>query len=211
MAKQGKERIITAAFQLFLESGYKGVGLKDIIEKTGLSKGTIYHHFDSKDAIYLAALEEYFFKILPNDISGDEHLSIKERLRFRFVFFLDIIDFVEQQGKGISFPIRNYFIFQLESERDEQILENMQMTMDKYRADMTQIIQTAMDKKEITSALPASIITQQVMSMMEGLAIHHSAVEKDCKAFLMEKYDEVIVSYSDLLLTKDSSLMCSKV
>ena len=210
MAKQGKERIITAAFQLFLENGYKGVGLNDIIEKTGLSKGAIYHHFDSKYAIYLAAIEEYFFKILPNDISGDEHLNIKERLRFRFVFFLDMIDFVEQQGEGISFPIRNYFIFQLESERDEQILENVQMTMNKYRDDMTQFIQNAMDKKEITSVLPASIIAQQVMSMMEGLAIHHSAVEKDCKTFLMEKYDEVIVSYLDLLLIKEPSLVGRK-
>ena len=211
MAKQGKERIITAAFQLFLENGFKGVGLKNIIEKTGLSKGAIYHHFDSKYAIYLAVIEEYFFKILPNDVFGDEHLNINERLRSRFVFFLNSIDFVEQQGEGISFPIRNYFIFQLESEREKQILENAQMTMDKYRANMTQIIQAAMDKKEITSALPAYIVAQQLMSMMEGLAIHHSTVEKNCKAFLMEKYDEVIVSYSDLLLTKEPSFVGSKV
>ena len=207
MAKQGKERIIAAAFQLFLEKGYKGVGLKDIIEASQLSKGAIYHHFKSKYEIYLAAIEEYFFKILHSDFSEDKHLNIKERLRIRFAFFLDIIDFVEQQGSGISFPIRTYFIFQLESEQDEQILEKVQITMEEYRAEVTQLIQDAMDKNEISTLLPAPIIAQQVMSMMEGLAIHHSSVEKNCKAFLMKKYEEVIVTYLDLLLLKAPSIL----
>ena len=203
MAKQGKERIIAAAFQLFLEKGYKGVSLKDITTATDLSKGAVYHHFDSKYAIYLAAIEEYFFNVLQARFPQDENLDFKKRLRQRYGYFVNVIEFIEQMGAtGISFPIRAYFIFQLESEQDDFILERVQRSMDNYRQEIVNLIQTAIDRQEIDTSLSARLIAQHIMSMMEGIAIHHSSIEKNCKAFLMDKYDEVIDSYLDLLITK---------
>ena len=205
MAKQGKERIIAASFQLFLERGYKGVSLKDIIAATNLSKGAIYHHFESKYDIYLAAVEEYFFKILETDYPEDIGLSIRIRLRQRFEYFLRQIDYVENSGeKGISFPIRAFFIFQLESEQDAFILKRVNAAMQHYRQEVTQLILTGMDKKEIDTVLPATIIAQQIMAMTEGIVLHHSALERDCKAFLMDKYDEVIDKYLDLIVSTDT-------
>ena len=37
--------ILDAASELFIEKGYDGTSLQDIINKTKLSKGAIYHHF----------------------------------------------------------------------------------------------------------------------------------------------------------------------
>ena len=203
MAKQGKERIIAAAFQLFLEKGYKGVSLKDIITTTQLSKGAIYHHFKSKYEIYLAALEKYFFKMLLAEFPDDDNLPVRQRLRIRFEYFISQIDYVEKSGEhGIAFPIRTFFIFQLESEQDAFILEQVQKGMHHYRLEVTGLVQRAIDNNEIEPILPASIIAQQLMSMIEGIVIHHSAIERHCKAFLMNKYDEVIDKYLDLIVTK---------
>ena len=207
MAKQGKERIIAAAFQLFLQHGYKGVSLKDIINTTKLSKGAIYYHFTSKYEIYLAAVEEYFFKILDAEFPLDEEQSLKIRIRKRFDQFLDLIDFVEKSGEqGIKFPIRTYFIFQLESEQDDSILARVQQSIESQRQELIQVVQTSIDRKEIETMLPAPIIAQQIISMMEGIAVHHSSVEKDCKPFLGKKYDEVIETYLDLIINKSFSL-----
>ena len=206
MAKQGKERIIDAAFQLFLEKGYKGVSLKDIIAATELSKGAIYHHFESKYAIYLAAIEEHFFNILAEDLPRGGDLGIRQKIRQWFEYFVSQIDAVEKSGAaGIPFPIRKFFIFQLESEQDAYILERVQESMDYYRREMTKLVQTAIDQEEIDSLLPADILAQQMMYMIEGIIVHHSSVEKDCKAYLMTKYDEVIDKYLDLLVTKKLS------
>jgi len=203
MAKQGKERIINAAFQLFLEKGYQGVSLKDIITATQLSKGAIYHHFESKYAIYLAAIEEHFFKILAEELPTGKNLNIRQKIRQWFEYFVSQIDAVEQSGAtGIPFPIRKFFIFQLESEQDAYILERVQESMDYYRQEMTKLIQTAIDREEIDSLLSADIIAQQIMYMIEGIMVHHSSVETGCKAFLMTKYDEVIDRYLDLLVTR---------
>jgi len=201
MAKQGKNKIITSAFQLFLEHGYHGVSLSDIISATSLSKGAIYHHFDSKYAIYLAAIEEYFFKILQMEFPEDDHLAIHVRLKKRYESFINIIDFVEHIGdSGIEFPIRSYFIFQLESERDEYILKRVKKAMNKYRQEITKMVKSAFESNEIHTEIAPSILAKQIMSMIEGIVIHHSSTKRNCKKVLMKQYDEVIVSYLNQLM-----------
>ena len=54
-----KDNIIKVAFSLFLKKGFKAVTINNIQERTGLSKGAIYHHFKSKEEIYFATLETY--------------------------------------------------------------------------------------------------------------------------------------------------------
>ena len=55
---EGRERIIQAAFQLFAERGFYGVSISDVAEAAGLVKSSIYHHFENKEALYLAVLSE---------------------------------------------------------------------------------------------------------------------------------------------------------
>ena len=44
--------ILDTAARLFMEKGYDGTSLQDILEETHLSKGAIYHHFNSKEDIF---------------------------------------------------------------------------------------------------------------------------------------------------------------
>ncbi|WP_193043656.1 ScbR family autoregulator-binding transcription factor [Mycolicibacterium baixiangningiae] len=46
-----RRRIIEAAVDLFSERGYPGTGLGDIIERAEMTKGALYYHFDSKEAL----------------------------------------------------------------------------------------------------------------------------------------------------------------
>ena len=46
-----KERIFESAFELFSSRGYDKVSLNEIIEKAGVSKGGLFHYFDSKYAL----------------------------------------------------------------------------------------------------------------------------------------------------------------
>ena len=54
-----KDKIITAAWQLFREKGYNETTIEDIIEKSDTSKGTFYHYFVGKDAL-LSSLSTIF-------------------------------------------------------------------------------------------------------------------------------------------------------
>ena len=46
-----KSRIVSAAWQLFHDKGYKGTTVDDIIELSGTSKGSFYYYFNTKDEL----------------------------------------------------------------------------------------------------------------------------------------------------------------
>jgi TetR/AcrR family transcriptional regulator len=50
------KRILAAAERLFAEQGFDAVSMNAIAEKAGVSKANIFHHFSSKNALYLAVL-----------------------------------------------------------------------------------------------------------------------------------------------------------
>jgi len=47
-------RILAAAEMLFAEQGFDAVSMSAIAEKAGVSKANIFHHFSSKNALYMA-------------------------------------------------------------------------------------------------------------------------------------------------------------
>jgi AcrR family transcriptional regulator len=52
-------RILQAAIDCFAREGYDGTGVAEICESAGVSKGAFYHHFPSKQSIFLALLEQW--------------------------------------------------------------------------------------------------------------------------------------------------------
>ena len=61
---KSKVQILEAAMKVFVKNGYAQTRMKDIAEISGLSKGAIYHHYESKKELFLSLIdywEEYFF------------------------------------------------------------------------------------------------------------------------------------------------------
>lgn len=53
-----RDRLIDAAIDLFYRHGYNAVGLGRILDAVGITKTAFYKHFESKDALILAALQK---------------------------------------------------------------------------------------------------------------------------------------------------------
>ncbi len=53
---EAAERILEAAKHLFAREGYGSVSIRDIAEAAGVSKANIFHHFASKEELYLETL-----------------------------------------------------------------------------------------------------------------------------------------------------------
>jgi TetR/AcrR family transcriptional regulator, repressor for uid operon len=54
-----KEKIILAAIESFAQTGFDRTKMEDIAKRLGLSKGTIYLYFASKEELFLAICEHY--------------------------------------------------------------------------------------------------------------------------------------------------------
>ena len=55
--QQTRDRIIAQAAPLFNQRGYEGCSIQDIMAATGLEKGGIYRHFDSKEELAAEAFD----------------------------------------------------------------------------------------------------------------------------------------------------------
>jgi len=56
-SSDARERLLTAAYQLFSQRGVQAVGIDAIIERSGVARQTMYRHFASKQELVLAFLE----------------------------------------------------------------------------------------------------------------------------------------------------------
>ncbi len=59
-----RAQILDAAIECFADKGYHGTSIDDIASRSNLSKGAIYHHFESKREILLAMFEEWSADLL---------------------------------------------------------------------------------------------------------------------------------------------------
>lgn len=58
MAKDTKERILATALEMFSKNGYAGTNIRELTAALGLVKSSMYKHFESKEAIWNALLDE---------------------------------------------------------------------------------------------------------------------------------------------------------
>jgi AcrR family transcriptional regulator len=57
-SKTTRENVLEAATGLILDKGHESVSMKDLVDASGVSNGSIFHHFGSKDGV----LEEIFVR-----------------------------------------------------------------------------------------------------------------------------------------------------
>jgi TetR/AcrR family transcriptional regulator len=75
-------RILAAAEALFADAGFDAVSMNAVAERAGVSKANIFHHFSSKNALYLAVMRNACGRANPlMDDLGNPGGSFVERLR----------------------------------------------------------------------------------------------------------------------------------
>lgn len=52
-----RHELIRTATELFAALGYDGTSIEAVLKASGVSRGSLYHHFDSKEALFEAVLE----------------------------------------------------------------------------------------------------------------------------------------------------------
>lgn len=66
--------LLQAARELFTEKGFAETSTEELVSRTGVSRGALYHHFDSKQAVFeavLIELEEEFVESARRVASAD--------------------------------------------------------------------------------------------------------------------------------------------
>ena len=73
MAKDTKDRILTAALEMFSKNGYAGTNIRELTASLGLVKSSMYRHFESKEEISNSLLDQ-MIEYYAEHIGSPEHL-----------------------------------------------------------------------------------------------------------------------------------------
>jgi AcrR family transcriptional regulator len=55
-----RQRLLASAIELFTRSGYANTTVREIVEAAGVTKPSLYYHFQSKEGLYLAIMQETY-------------------------------------------------------------------------------------------------------------------------------------------------------
>ena len=142
--KSAKNRIVTAAWQLFHEKGYNGTTVDDIIALSGTSKGSFYYYFNTKDELLntLSVILDDFYEELESRMNPDlnsfvkllnvnyeAHKMIEENISIDLIASLYSTQLVSQGQRNLLDQNRKYYKFitsiVTEGQMREQIRNDM--------------------------------------------------------------------------------------
>lgn len=86
---QTRKLIIEAAAKLFMTEGYLATSTRQIAQAVGITQPNLYHHFQNKEALYLAVIESLVADVAAelDNILVNEHLDNIGKLK-KMTFYL---------------------------------------------------------------------------------------------------------------------------
>jgi TetR/AcrR family fatty acid metabolism transcriptional regulator len=158
--------ILTAAITTYADRGYNQTRVEDIAEQAGVSKGTIYLYFDSREAILTAAFDEFVKQIgvgveaiLSRDAPPLEKLKRLIRLSFE----------AARDNATLSRVLFDFWGASLH--RAEQSPVDLLKLYDDYLALVTELLAEAERRGDVRRDRPA-LTPNIILAATDGLALH---------------------------------------
>jgi AcrR family transcriptional regulator len=152
--------IFETAVELFSERGYDRVTVDDICDKAGVSKGTFYNHFKSKDQVIV----EEFLKV------DDFYLEILSRLKNKKSYIDKMVAFITQtlkyiDGMGVD-TIKVSYQSQIGPGRASSPVASRQRAL--YQV-VEQLVKEAQENGEARTDMSAASITNTLIRFVRGV------------------------------------------
>ena len=154
-----KEKITEHSIRLFEKKGFSETSIQDIVESVGVTKGTFYYYFTSKEQLLMDIHLSYIDEVLASqeEILGREGDSCQDKL---FAMILMLL-------RGIKTKKSSATIFFREMKNlSEDKLMNIIPKRDKFRVRIEQLLLEGMSKGDFRQNLDASIISFAVLGVV---------------------------------------------
>lgn len=170
--KDTKEHILKVSFGLFLQKSFKEVTMREIVEKTGMSKGAFYHYFNSKEQIFLEIINNAFSPMLYIDFRKLSCDTLSEFYHDYLAYMNRIYaSFQNTVEGGDSFDLNYYALIfdaiRLFPDFKEKMVESTRVELETW----VRIIRSAKEKGEISSSMSDDQIAHVFMHTNSGVGM----------------------------------------
>lgn len=159
-----RDNIIEKSAELLNKQGYFGLSISDIMRATGLKKGSIYNHFDTKDEIAIEAFE-YAARVVSKRFH--EAAASKKTAYDQLLAVLAVYEnVVEEPPFTGGCPVMNIAI---ESDDNHPVLrERAKGSMTGFLDFVTSIMRRGIEQGEFKTELDLDALSTFVTSCIEG-------------------------------------------
>jgi AcrR family transcriptional regulator len=160
-----RRKIIASAVELFNEIGYPATGLGDIIERAEMTKGALYYHFDSKESLATAIIEEASARLVEAFRSINTSSAPALESMIHGVFVVADLMSTDQIARSGTQLLRAFGEFNDAAAR----------TYGGWAAEMTERTRQAIDEGDIRGELDAQAVGETIVGSMLGAELLASA------------------------------------
>lgn len=161
-----RERLLQAAFQEVYRYGFQSAGIDTILAATNVTKGALYHHFESKEALGHAIVEEIVAKS-----TEDKWLRPLQRGQNPIDTLIGIVQGTSIRPRDVKggCPLAN--LAQEMSPLDEQFRQRLHAIFNSWKGAITSALRRGQTEGTVRRDLVPEETAGFLIAMYEGYAV----------------------------------------
>jgi TetR/AcrR family transcriptional regulator, acrAB operon repressor len=172
---------------LFAKQGFAGTSIDDIARAAGITKGAIYWHFDGKDTLFKAILDQIrqdWVKVVRGPLQSENDPLAKVSLLFdRYALFL------KREPEVCLFLQR----VMLEPEHD--FANQVAQIFDRTQAFIARILEEAKQAERLDAKLNCDVVARTILISLTGVTAH-------CHASRTLSVDSIVAELKQQVLSR---------
>jgi AcrR family transcriptional regulator len=165
-AEARRRQIIEAALTCFARRGFHKTTIQDVVEQSGLSPGSIYCHFNSKQDIIVAVVEERHHReraLLQRAFEKQSFAEAVDQLAADFIVALDTPE--ERAWRRLTVQLW------AESLHDRRLAGAVRDGVESPKAILARMVQRAKARGELPRTLDAHATARLLIAFFQGMVL----------------------------------------
>lgn len=153
-----KERIIQKGSGLFQVKGFTQTSIQDIVEELGVTKGTFYYYFTSKEELLMEINDRYINDVLEKQYAIIENPETDARTKIKEIITM-LIKNIDKQGANAKIFFREL------NNLNEKHLKIIVAKRKEFYLNLQKVIEEGIKSGELRSDLRPDIVTFGILGI----------------------------------------------
>jgi AcrR family transcriptional regulator len=161
-SEETRGRILDAAVRKFAIAGYDAASVDDICTEAGVSKGAFYHHFPTKQSVFLALMNGWL-TMLDTGMEAVRKETVPETL-------IQMTNLLPGVFAAAEDRLPMFLEFWLQASRDETVWKAIIAPYRHYQEHFAKLVEDGMDEGSLKPVDP-QVAAQVIVSLAVGLVL----------------------------------------
>jgi len=157
-----QNKILEAAYTVFVEKGYSDTTMDDIVKKSEMSKGAIYHYYNSKKALFISLIDHWETYSFPDFYKKNKRNESASKI------LKDISNVVYDVYKRKKHVFLAEVEFWSLANKDDEVKEKSKILYGKLLYLFELVVNKGIRDKEFKE-VDAKVVAMSILSSLQGI------------------------------------------